>query len=522
MTIADSLMSLIDTKEAIKTSITNKGVDLTGVPFTEYPVAIDSITTSSVEQWDRHSDWLPMPTVLATEQKIVALYAVFNHEANDICFFTQGACTVDWGDGVIENFASNAKANHLYNYSNISDTTLSSRGYKQVIVTVTPQAGQNLTSVNLAQAHPITNKVPNSYLEMKMSLPKCYSLEIGGGYKFAMVENIDIISIGNITSLMTMFQWMSSLQRISYFNTANVTNLLVAFQGCYSLKEMPDFNFSSVTNTQSAFDGCRLIQKIPNTFGALSGNSHLMFKGCSSLKEIPSLNTSAVTNMSNMFGGCSSLKEIPSLNTSAVTNMSNMFDGCSSLRAIPTLNTSNVTNTSYMFRGCRSLTTIPLMDFSKVTTVESMFQECSSLKAIPDFNFSSLINNQWFSSGLFDSCHSLTKVGNLVFTKLTSIGPMFKDCHSLQEIGNIDFSAVTDTNLSNAFNAAQSLAKCGISGLKQTFSIANGSLPATELNRIFTNLPTVATSKTITVTGNPGAATCDTTIATAKNWVVVK
>lgn len=44
------------------------------------------------------------------------------------------------------------------------------------------------------------------------------------------------------------------------------------------------------------------------------------------------------------------------------------------------------------------------------------------------------------------------------------------------------------------------------------------NLDKTEIDRIFTALPT--TAKTINVAGNPGAATCDTSIATTKTWTV--
>ena len=44
---------------------------------------------------------------------------------------------------------------------------------------------------------------------------------------------------------------------------------------------------------------------------------------------------------------------------------------------------------------------------------------------------------------------------------------------------------------------------------------------ATALNAMFTSLGTANGSQTITVTGNPGAATCDTSIATNKGFTVV-
>src|SRR5690606_32647812 len=51
--------------------------------------------------------------------------------------------------------------------------------------------------------------------------------------------------------------------------------------------------------------------------------------------------------------------------------------------------------------------------------------------------------------------------------------------------------------------------------------IRYNSLSATELDRIFTALPIVTGTHTINVASNIGSATCNPTIATAKNWVVV-
>ena len=55
--------------------------------------------------------------------------------------------------------------------------------------------------------------------------------------------------------------------------------------------------------------------------------------------------------------------------------------------------------------------------------------------------------------------------------------------------------------------------------LKYTFSVANAKMSANALNEMFSILPTV-TGKTVTITGNYGASTCDTSIATAKGWTV--
>lgn len=51
-------------------------------------------------------------------------------------------------------------------------------------------------------------------------------------------------------------------------------------------------------------------------------------------------------------------------------------------------------------------------------------------------------------------------------------------------------------------------------------SINNNSLSATALNNFFTALPVASGTCTIVVTGNPGAATCNPAIATAKGYTV--
>ena len=43
MTIANKLQSVLATKEGIKTSLINKGADMTAVPFTQYPMVIDGL-----------------------------------------------------------------------------------------------------------------------------------------------------------------------------------------------------------------------------------------------------------------------------------------------------------------------------------------------------------------------------------------------------------------------------------------------------------------------------------------------
>jgi hypothetical protein len=57
-------------------------------------------------------------------------------------------------------------------------------------------------------------------------------------------------------------------------------------------------------------------------------------------------------------------------------------------------------------------------------------------------------------------------------------------------------------------------------GLTRGITISGNLLSATEINNFFTSLGTASGAQTIVVTGNPGAATCDVTIATLKGFTV--
>lgn len=58
-------------------------------------------------------------------------------------------------------------------------------------------------------------------------------------------------------------------------------------------------------------------------------------------------------------------------------------------------------------------------------------------------------------------------------------------------------------------------------GTERAVDIRNAQLSATALNNFFTDLPSTSLVCTLDVRGNPGSATCNPTIATAKGYTVV-
>ena len=318
---------------------------------------------ASTKEWVRPSDWLPMPTnITSADQIFVGLHAVFESGQNYCAFsFTTsaGQYQVDWGDGTVTLHNSNTIAQNNYDYTSISNSTLCSRGYKQVIIKVTPVSG-NLLTCNFQQRFvttPAQNQVyATGFLDCILSMPNATSMSFGGlTIRHSYVERFDVKTIGNVTNMGYMFYTCTSLQSVPLFNTQNVTNMGNMFQSCNSLQSVPLFNTQNVTNMG------------------------YMFYTCNSLQSVPLFNTQNVTSMSNMFNSCYSLQYVPLFNTQNVTSMGSMFVGCNSLQSVPLFNTANVNNMSSMFSVCTSLNFIPNFNTTLVTNFTSFANGCNSL-----------------------------------------------------------------------------------------------------------------------------------------------
>jgi small ligand-binding sensory domain FIST len=74
----------------------------------------------------------------------------------------------------------------------------------------------------------------------------------------------------------------------------------------------------------------------------------------------------------------------------------------------------------------------------------------------------------------------------------------------------------------NPLNALIAMHNIAHGGMRYSFSIRDGNLSAADLNILFHELKRVEDGQTITIVGNPGALTCDVTIAEAKGWTVIK
>ena len=270
--------------------------------------------------------------------------------------------------------------------------------YKQAIITVTPQSGQNITSLNLFVKHNQTNlrTYASGWLDITLSGPNLTAsgLTISGSSTTTIfhnyLERCSLLNIGNLTSMSSMFNNCTALQSVSFSNTAAVTNMSSMFNACYSLQTVPLFNTAAVTNMTS------------------------MFSSCYSLQTVPLFNTAAVTNMTSMFASCYSLQSVPLFNTSRVINMLSMFNGCRELLTVPAFNTSNTSNLLTMFTSCISLQSVPtLFANSAINGVANTFSALGQLTNIGIANVRTSMNISY--------CKLSSNAINTIFTNLGTI-----------------------------------------------------------------------------------------------------
>jgi hypothetical protein len=286
-----------------------------------------------------------------------------------------------------------------------------------------------------------------------------------------------------------MFNNMPMLQIID-MNLSAMTDYSSCFTNCYSLKTVPQLNNTGLASYNSAFQTCYSLITIPAFHSASSLNS--TFNTCRSLEYVPTIVGRLTEVSTNTFLNCSSLQKL-TVDITSVNNYANvgLFTNCVALESVYII-AFDTTSHNQTFQSCVALKDITgLTNNTKtVTTTMTMFFNCYSLEVAPLFNTSSVTNN---------------------------MSSMFSGCTSLKTIPA--YSTASCTAMSTFCNTAYSVTRI-LTPIKFTNSIANLKLSADALNELFTILPTV-TGQTLTITGNPGTATCNTSIATAKGWTVV-
>lgn len=379
----------------------------------------------------------------------------------------------------------------------------------------------------------------------------------------AALEYLVLPSNLDTASLLQTFQTCSSLLSVELpTSMPSLTDISQAFQDCKALQEinLPTTVGATIT-LSSTFNNCTSLSKvvIPSDWNItnLSGT----FQGCTTVNEVvlPSGVQNSITTMANTFSGCAALVSLTLPNSlTGLTNLGSTFLNCQTLESVSLPATLNsVTTMVSAFSGCRNLQTVSLpTSMSACATFSSVFLNCESIRSITlPATISSSISS-WIQS--FSGCISLETLvlPNTNMTAVTTISTMLQNCYTLTTLtneGNIGnpstaatiyingdfntgineltsmdfyckFSKFTVNGTSTVPTKLNSLRLRNngagqYAGTSPQINVSYTDLGASALDQLFTDLPTV-TAKTINITGCPGAATCNRTIATGKGWTV--
>ena len=209
--------------------------------------------------WMRPSDWLPMPTLTETDEVVAMLYAVYPNGRNFVAVKFSGAYTVDWGDGTSGDFTSGATAQHEYDFDDAAlDGSLTSAGYKQALILVTPQSSNSLTSIETGIKPSIValpSNVSGNALDIAIAAPNATSILITTGfYKYYSLERVRFIKTGQLSTCENLLTGLDALVSVDFsgINTTGASLFKNFLSSCSSIKKI-DFSpidFSSATTIE--------------------------------------------------------------------------------------------------------------------------------------------------------------------------------------------------------------------------------------------------------------------------------
>ena len=451
MSIADKLIQLNTTKQNIKQAIINKGVDLTGVPFTDYHTKIAEISgggetpadgdylvrffdydgTILKEQWVNHGENATPPNLpdytVATNKRPALTFQGWNNSYTNITKNKDIGAIYIPTDGKTHAFVRLTKVSG-------KDVTLYLR--KTDTSTLSIDWGDNITTTHTNSGNFNTSHTYSDYGDYEI---KIWISSGSGEYGFGNGSENSVFVGGSLQKQRDMLMYLFVGNNVSSIGS-------YAFYECYSLTSINIPASVSSIGTY-AFDSCRSLTSI-NLPANVSSIRNYAFQYCSSLTSIV-IPESVSSIGSYAFPYCSSLTSI--VIPESVSSIGDYaFDSCYSLTSI-VIPESVSSIGECAFLGCYSLTSINLP--ASVSSMESnVFQACHSLTSINlPANLSSI------KSYTFRNCFSLTSI--VIPESVSSIGSRaFEGCYSILKYV---FNRTTPPTLANkdAFGNINSIAK---------------------------------------------------------------
>jgi len=505
-------------------------------------------------EWERNPEWLDIPFIPEGEEKVYALVAVMpnsNDETNTFGLNFRDNYDVDWGDGTTGSYTSATTNSHVYDFNTLDPSTETSEGYRQALITVTPQAGNSLTRMYFSvtdHAVGLRSEHYKNFLDVVARIPNVSPtyLVVPNGFSLKRVIIYELLNSG---SFFNVFYYRRGLEYVYLpYDLSNITSFYNTFNNCWLLKYVSPIDTSGSTSFRSMFAGCRQLKNVPKLDISNATTTREMFHVCPKLEYVPDLNcTTSNTDIYQMFDYNYNLKRAPIIgDTSAVTNAVRLFYNCFKIKEIPSMDLSSVsgTNAEYMFSNCYELEKINTITFGPSLT--SMREICSYSGMLQTIDFQGTGSVTDFTSS-FRSCDELIGItvdtssatnmsqtfmytqflkklpSGLDTSNVTNGLRTFYSMSSLEELKDIDLSNLT--NASQIFDLTRALTKVsGVTGPPITHTWEYCPLEPDSIRNIINGLPTVVgqTVSFYRTAGvlSGGVTAGDIAVATGKGWTV--
>ena len=375
-----------------------------------------------------------------------------------------GTLTIDWGDGVVENFSGsdwNTKQQHTYQTG--GDYTVKITCDKEDSLCAVFGGSGSGSGYVYGDVKPSNWIAPNQKPSCKQikkinSVPPRLGLNMGVGDNLnlsSIPNNLFAISqqIGGVlrnTAITSISKLLFGRKKTSEFliNGGNPTDSEyyktsgAIFQDCKNITKIPEDlfeNFDSITNLPWCFRGCTSLATISGTLFKNMPNlqdCEEMFRDCSSLTQIPeNLFEGAADSLQELQGmfALTGLVSIPeklfeylpnwkgSGDNGGIRNRTNFKSGLYRMGILgrERVNLDGDSNNAGLkrgvFSGCYSLANIPAGLFAQNGQLEKLyacFQNCKALTSIPENLFAN--NPKLKNFGYcFDYCHNMVLNSNI-------------------------------------------------------------------------------------------------------------
>ena len=446
-----------------------------------YSNILSSDSSNESSAYTRPSDWVALPTITSSDHKFVGLHTVYENSPN-FCtvrctMSSSGTFLIDWGDGTTTTAANNTYQSHSFQYTNTAfNGTISTRGYKQTIITVTPITG-NITALyiyNRPNASGTTlagvstsklTRYTTGWLDISLALPYCTTLSFTdvSSTENRLLEQARIYKVSDsMTSYGSLFRHCMAFRSLPVlYHGTSMNNFNYMFEYCFSLTDIPavlDFtnigttnqmfqwcsslrsvtiSLPKVTNADSMFSTCRRLKEvnITNCGAGLTGgnrfNASSMFSSCYSLNSVTMDNANNINYLNSTFANCWNLQTVRiSYGIGNLLQTDSTYASCYTIKNVPQLNTSNVFGMNNMHNENYAITFIPSYDTANVTSMEGTFAGCRMMTQAPVLNTSKVTT----MNSIFVNCWNLIKDPGYNYSSLTSADSMFRECRNLRTL----------------------------------------------------------------------------------------